>query len=90
MLSDNHQASPKADVLKHLDKQGPMPPRKARSLLVLGKAKPPTVQEVLVTLTMGADKVPVVSNLEKVNIHSSKWATVPYHQRPHGVMDQVG
>ena len=84
------QASPKAEVLKHLDKQGPLRTRKARALLVLGKAKPPVVQEVLVTLTMGSDKMPIVSNLEKVNVHSSKWATVPYNQRPHGVMDQVG
>eukprot|EP00878_Enallax_costatus_P007873 GHUV01008238.1.p1 GENE.GHUV01008238.1~~GHUV01008238.1.p1 ORF type:complete len:438 (+),score=96.12 GHUV01008238.1:182-1495(+) len=84
------EAAPKAEVLKHLDKQGPLPTRKARALLVLGKAKPPVVREVLVTLTMGSDKMPIVSNLEKVNVHSSKWATVPYNQRPHGVMDQVG
>lgn len=86
----SQQAAPKAAVVNHLDKKGPAPPRKARALLVLGKANPPVVREVLVTLTMGADKMPVVSNLEKVNIHSSKWATVPYNQRPHGVMDQVG
>lgn len=84
------QAAPKTAVLNHIDKQGPIPPRKARALLVLGKASPPVVREVLVTLRMGSDKMPVVSNLEKVNIHSSKWETVPYDQRPHGVMDQVG
>ena len=73
-----------------MDNKAAMPIRKARALLVLGKATPPVVREVLVTLTMGADKMPIVSNLEKVNVHSSKWATVPYNQRPHGVMDQVG
>lgn len=81
---------PKAAVLEHIDKQGPRPARKARALLVLGKANPPVVREVLVTLTTGRDGKPVASNMENTNIHSSKWATVPYAQRPHGVMDQVG
>jgi hypothetical protein len=81
---------PKAEVLAHVDKKAAMPARKARALLVLGKSDPPVVREVLITLKAGADGSPVVSNLEKVNIHSSKWPEVPYNQRPHGVMDQVG
>lgn len=81
---------PKTAVLNHLDKGGPKPPRKARSILVLGKNNPPTVREVLVTLTNGPDGKPAASNLESTNIHSSTWAQVPYNQRPHGVMDQVG
>jgi hypothetical protein len=80
---------PKAAVLAHLDKAGPRPTRKARALLVMGTASPPVVREVLVTLST-EDGKPVASNLESTNIHSSKWATVPYNQRPHGVMDQVG
>jgi hypothetical protein len=83
------QMPPKAAVLAHLDKAGDRPTRKARALLVMGTAKPPVVREVLVTLTTEEGK-PVASNLESTNIHSSKWATVPYNQRPHGVMDQVG
>lgn len=79
----------KSAVLEHLDRNGPKPPRRARVLLVLGKNNPPVVREVLVTLT-GGPQQPTAGNLERVNIHSSKWATVPYNQRPHGVMDQVG
>lgn len=81
---------PKQAVLNHIDKDGPRPARKARALLVLGKATPPVVREVLVTLTNGRDGKIVASNMESSNVHSSKWATVPYNQRPHGVMDQVG
>jgi hypothetical protein len=80
----------KAEVLAHLDKKAAAPARKARALLVLGKSSPPVVREVLVTLEAGADGQPLVSNMERVNIHSSKWQEVPYNQRPHGVMDQVG
>lgn len=85
-----YQMPPKSAVLAHIDRQGPRPARKARALLVLGAANPPVVKEVLVTLTAGKDGAPVASNMEGTNIHSSKWATVPYSQRPHGVMDQVG
>jgi hypothetical protein len=73
-----------------LDKAAAKPPRKARALLVLGKANPPEVREVLVTITQGGSGQPQAGNLQAVNVHSSKWATVPYNQRPHGVMDQVG
>jgi hypothetical protein len=81
---------PKAEVLAHVDKAGPKPARKARALLVMGKEDPPTVREVLVTLTNEGGGQPLVSNMERANIHSSKWPEVPYNQRPHGVMDQVG
>lgn len=84
------QMPSKAAVLAHVDKGAARPPRKARALLVLGTAKPPTVREVLVTLTRGSDGKPVASNLESTNIHSSKLPALPYNQRPHGVMDQVG
>lgn len=80
----------KAAVLAHVDKGAERPARKARALLVMGAIDPPVVREVLVTLTQGQDGKPVASMLESTNIHSSKWATVPYNQRPHGVMDQVG
>eukprot|EP00775_Hariotina_reticulata_P012327 gene12327-12462_t len=80
----------KSAVLAHLDKGAAKPPRKARALLVLGKAKPPVVREMLVTLTQGANGQPQASNLEAVAVHSSKWATAPYNQRPFGVMDQSG
>eukprot|EP00882_Tetradesmus_deserticola_P006545 GHRQ01006887.1.p1 GENE.GHRQ01006887.1~~GHRQ01006887.1.p1 ORF type:complete len:732 (+),score=281.45 GHRQ01006887.1:152-2347(+) len=84
------QMPSKAAVLAHLDKKAAMPARKARALLVLGHSTPPTVREVLVTLEAAGNGEPVVSNLQRVNIHSSKWPEVPYNQRPHGVMDQVG
>jgi hypothetical protein len=80
----------KAEVLAHLDKKTAAPARKARALLVLGKSSPPVVREVLVTLKAGTGGQPLVSDMERVNIHSSKWPEVPYNQRPHGVMDQVG
>uniref|UniRef100_A0A383VT45 Amine oxidase n=1 Tax=Tetradesmus obliquus TaxID=3088 RepID=A0A383VT45_TETOB len=85
-----YEMPPKAEVLAHVDKAGPKPARKARALLVMGKEDPPTVREVLVTLENEGGGLPVASNLEAVNIHSSKWPEVPYNQRPHGVMDQVG
>uniref|UniRef100_A0A383WJJ4 Amine oxidase n=1 Tax=Tetradesmus obliquus TaxID=3088 RepID=A0A383WJJ4_TETOB len=85
-----YEMPPKSEVLAHIDKKAAMPARKARALLVLGKSSPPTVREVLVTLKAGTDGKPVASNLQRVNIHSSKWPEVPYNQRPHGVMDQVG
>ncbi len=85
-----YEAPPKADVLAHIDRGGPRPPRKARALLVLGAANPPSVREVLVTLANGTDGTPVASGLEQANIHSSTWKTVPDNQRPHGAMDQVG
>lgn len=80
----------KKSVLEHLDKGAARPARKARALLVMGAVNPPVVREVLVSLATGSNGQPVASNLESTNIHSSKWATVPYNQRPHGVMDQVG
>jgi hypothetical protein len=84
------QLPAKAAVLAHIDKGGARPPRKARALLVMGLTKPPTVREVLVTLSTGGDGQVRVSNLERANIHSSKLPALPYSQRPHGVMDQVG
>lgn len=80
----------KSAVLNHIDKKGPRPARKARALLVMGAVEPPVVREVLVTITYDGSGKPTASNMESSNIHSSKWATVPYNQRPHGVMDQVG
>jgi hypothetical protein len=84
------QMPPKKAVLSHIDEDGPRPARKARALLVMGKANPPVVREVLVTLSNRRDGKVEASNMENSNIHSSNWATVPYNQRPHGVMDQVG
>lgn len=80
----------KSAVLNHIDKKAPRPARKARALLVMGAVEPPVVREVLVTITYDGSGKPTASNMESSNIHSSKWATVPYNQRPHGVMDQVG
>lgn len=91
MYTHVHTQMPsKSAVLAHIDKGAARPPRKARALLVMGSVNPPVVREVLLTLTAGKNGAPTVSNMESSNIHSSKWATVPYNQRPHGVMDQVG
>lgn len=58
-------------------------------LLPCCSVQPPVVREVLVTLHDEGDSV-TVSDMQKVNIHSSKVESVPYAQRPQGHLDENG
>jgi len=51
--------------------------------------QPPSVHDVLVTLKY-VNGHPVASHLQHTNILSSKWGSVPYCQRPQGLLDENG
>jgi hypothetical protein len=74
----------KAAVLTHVDGAGSLPARAARVILVMGAAKKPLVQEVLVNL-------PKPSSYKVVPIHGTpKTTSLPIVYRPYGPADDAG
>jgi diamine oxidase len=77
------EVAPKAEVLNYLDKGGPKPVRKARAIVVMGAAKPPVVQEVLVWPLPN----PTQWAVAKLN---STATSLPFNYRPHSGADIPG
>lgn len=77
------EVPPKDEVLRHLDAGGPKPPRKARAIVVMGAAKPPVVQEVLVW------PLPNPSQWEIAHVNATH-KELPFNMRPHSGADIPG